>query len=287
MDLKWVPIEKLKPNNWNPNFMSNTDYNNLVDNIRTNGYQGQAIIINKEFVIIDGYHRWMALKELGIKEAPCTMDTDADDIKSRILTLRMNKDRGYLVPVETGNLLKSLSKTIPADILTKRTRIPITEQNILMQMNYDPSIEPDRVIDKSILTWQSIDQCVSSLFTQIKAIKFNPFCIATRSRGGLIPARLLADRLDSKEFLIDWDGLYPQNTIFIDDIYDSGETYKEIKKENVTKGNNFIYCVLCMKPANKIDGIYYGMLMDDDKYVVFPWDKYEARRNGKKDDIRK
>ena len=138
-----------------------------------------------------------------------------------------------------------------------------------------------------MITWSTIDQTVGSLVTQIKSMKFEPFCIATISRGGLIPARLLADRLDPKEFLIDYHKTFPNNTIFIDDIYDSGVTYRSIKKNNVVKDNKFIYCVLCMKPTNKINGIYYGMLMDDDKYVVFPWDKYEARRNGKKDDIRK
>ena len=118
-------------------------------------------------------------------------------------------------------------------------------------------------------------------------MKFTPYSIATRSRGGLIPARLLADRLNPVEFLIDYPKIFPNNTIFIDDIYDSGKTYREIKKNNVGKDKNFIYCVLCMKPSNKINGIYYGMLMEDDKYVVFPWDKFESRRNGKKDDIRK
>lgn len=285
MDVKWIPIDLLKPNNWNPNFMSNTDYGNLLDNIATNGYQGQAIIINKDNIIIDGYHRWMALKELGIKEAPCTMDTDADDIKSRILTLRMNKDRGYLVPVETGNLLKSLSKTIPNDILTKITRIPMTEQNILMQLNYDPNLEPPRIINESMITWSEIDFSITSLTTQIKTLKFEPFAIATKSRGGLVPARLLADRLDTKEFLIDYPKKFPNNTIFVDDIYDTGKTYKEVI-ENVKPDYNFLYCVICMKPSKQKKDVYYGKMMKDDSYVTFPWDKYEARRNAKKDDIR-
>ena len=56
-NIQWVESSKLKPNNWNPNRVLKAEFDLLVYNIQTLGWV-QPIIINTNYTIIDGFHRW-------------------------------------------------------------------------------------------------------------------------------------------------------------------------------------------------------------------------------------
>ncbi|MDC8451395.1 MAG: phosphoribosyltransferase [Candidatus Nitrosotalea sp.] len=135
---------------------------------------------------------------------------------------------------------------------------------------------------KSFLTWSDIDSQVRVLCTKIKKSGFEFDKIATVSRGGLVPARLVADNFDIKKILVDKKKI-PEKTLFVDDIYDSGDTFKKIFPK-VDKQANFLYATIIARTGVRYPKqLVYAKKTRGSEYVVFPWDKLEFERKHKSD----
>ncbi len=275
-EVEWLDITDVKPNDYNPNYMPSDIFESLKDNIQKNAFYG-AILIRKDKTIIDGEHRYLALKALGHKKIPCLIaGDDVDDVKSKLLTIRMNRERGYLLPVETGKVLADVQNTVPQDILSKASGIPQTELGIMMNLNFDTNIEPLLPEKKNTKSWGDIENILQKLEPKLK--EFGVDKIYTISRGGLVPARLIADRLNISEIIVNPKKI-PKGSMFIDDIYDSGKTYKEVMKLGV----DLTYVSLFVrKKAKQPKNLIYGIETEGDEYVVFPWDRYEYKRDTQK-----
>ncbi len=267
-EVQWIPIAEIKPNDYNPNFVPQQLYNDIIDDIKRNKFIG-AIVINKKNIIIDGEHRWRALKSLGATKVPCIVK-DIDEKDSKILTIRLNRERGFLVPIETGQLLTDLSEKIPIDILSETTAIPLDELNLLTNIKYDPILQEQEKTD-SRLMWNDIETLVTTLVEQIQRQVTDIMEIYTISRGGLIPARLIADRLNIKSIKVLTEPLI--GGVIIDDIYDSGKTYNKFGKQAG------LYAVLHLRKDKKPPkNLIYSRETDGQEYIVYPWDKNEFNR---------
>jgi uncharacterized protein len=133
---------------------------------------------------------------------------------------------------------------------------------------------------KSSLTWKEIETCIIILSNKIKKSGFDFDMIATVSRGGLIPARLIADHFDIKKIHIDKKEI-PKKTLFIDDIYDSGKTFKRIFPL-VKDPKNFVYATLIARKGIQYPkNLIYAKKTKGKEYVIFPWDKLEFERTKK------
>lgn len=133
---------------------------------------------------------------------------------------------------------------------------------------------------KSFLTWSDIDSQVHVLCTKIKKSGFEFDKIATVSRGGLVPARLVADNFDIKKILVDKKKI-PEKTLFVDDIYDSGDTFKKVFPK-VDKQANFLYATIIARTGVRYPKqLVYAKKTRGSEYVVFPWDKLEFERKHK------
>ncbi len=271
-NIKYVNAETLIPTLGNPNYVPQSLFQSIIDDIKKNGFYG-AILINNDNEIVDGEHRWRALKSLGVKEVPVIVDEELDKNTSRIQTIRLNRERGYLTPVETGKMLINLNETIPMDILAQSTSIPMPELTVLTNLKYDPTLQQDTETSSQKISWANIDSIVNQLYAKIKETKQKFTEIYTISRGGLIPARLIADKLDIKIIHVDKD--VPDNSLFIDDIYDSGKTF-----DDVTKGNGTIlFGTLFGRTGTKFpENTLIGQETIGNEYIVFPWDKQEYSR---------
>lgn len=104
MSTVMIEIDQIKPNDYNPNVMSERDYKALRQGIIvTNGEYliDQPIIIRHTeegdipWEIIDGEHRWRACKELGFATVPCEIKTKSR-IEAQIYNVISNKNRGHL-----------------------------------------------------------------------------------------------------------------------------------------------------------------------------------------------
>ncbi|HET7337347.1 MAG TPA: phosphoribosyltransferase [Candidatus Nitrosotalea sp.] len=133
---------------------------------------------------------------------------------------------------------------------------------------------------KSFLTWSDINSQVRVLCTKIKKSGFEFDKIATVSRGGLVPARLVADNFDIKKILVDRKKI-PKKTLFVDDIYDSGDTFKKIFPK-VDKQANFLYATIIARTGVRYPKqLVYAKKTRGSEYVVFPWDTLEFERKHK------
>lgn len=269
--IEMVPVDKLKPRVVNPNFVSEQIQQSIEDDIRKNGFYG-AILIDKDYNITDGEHRWRALKKLGATEVPCIKDKDLTEITSKIQTIRMNRERGYLTPIETGTILQQLAKNVPADVLTKLVSMPANEMHVLMNLHYDPIHDHEKTTKKA-LTWADVEKYAMKVANQLRNLRVTE--VVAVSRGGLVPARLIADRLDISNISLA-NSKIKANSLVIDDIYDTGKTYKEV----MSKQKNCVVATLLLRTGQKPPtNLVYGAVTEDDSYITFPWDRHEFKRS--------
>lgn len=88
---EFVPIEKCRPNAWNPRGMNKKEFEALKLSIKEHG-QTQPIQvrpIKDGFEIIGGYHRWLAMKELKFLEVEVNATAMNDD-EARMFSLQDN-----------------------------------------------------------------------------------------------------------------------------------------------------------------------------------------------------
>jgi len=121
---------------------------------------------------------------------------------------------------------------------------------------------------------------VAVLATKIRKSGFEFDVIATVSRGGLVPARLLADHFNIKKILVDKNKI-SLRTLFVDDIYDSGDTFDKVFTR-VLEPKNFLYATLIARKGMKYPKqLVYAKKTMGQEYVVFPWDRLESNRDSK------
>ena len=92
LEIRYVPIESVKPNEYNPNRESPHEFELLLRSMEEDGFT-TPIVALPNGTIVDGEHRWRAAKALGYVEIPVTF-VDMDDIQRRVATLRHNRARG-------------------------------------------------------------------------------------------------------------------------------------------------------------------------------------------------
>lgn len=101
--VKWVDIDKVEPNDYNPNSVAKVEMGLLYKSIKQDGYTQPIVTIYDEkkdkYVIVDGFHRYFVgksqedIKELNKGKLPITIINK--DINGRMAaTIRHNRARG-------------------------------------------------------------------------------------------------------------------------------------------------------------------------------------------------
>ncbi|HJT10368.1 MAG TPA: phosphoribosyltransferase [Candidatus Nitrosotalea sp.] len=136
-------------------------------------------------------------------------------------------------------------------------------------------------VGSSFLRWSDIEHDIRILTKKVRDTGFEFDKIATVSRGGLIPARLMADQFNIKTILVDKHHV-PPNTLFVDDIYDSGKTFKNIISRTKTP-HIFLYVTLVARKGTKYPKqLEYARKTRGNEYVIFPWEKKEQHQKSYK-----
>jgi ParB-like chromosome segregation protein Spo0J len=110
-----IPVKDVILNDWNPNFVPSDIKDAIKDDIEQNGFIGPIVIqkynerMKKKNVIINGEHRFKTLKEMGGKEVPVVI-VDVDDEMAQVLTIRLNREHGELLPNKVGDVLNNIAK---------------------------------------------------------------------------------------------------------------------------------------------------------------------------------
>jgi hypoxanthine phosphoribosyltransferase len=148
---------------------------------------------------------------------------------------------------------------------------------------------------KNLLSWQDIETACFNIAQ--KAIPYEPDCIVAVSRGGYIPARLVAEHLNIKHiYSVGLSSYNEENiqadvseyqspikdiiinnhklAIIVDEIADSGSTFKYLS--NTWKTQKYISCIFAAMyvkaRCEMVPSIYYKKINNDD-WLVFPWEK--------------
>lgn len=122
IEFQWVPIDRIAPNEWNPNRMDEEMFQKAVASIREFGFVDPVTVrhLGDLFEIIDGEHRWVAAKQEGLTEIPVIDVGVIEDDVAQQLTIVLNETRGQADPRKLGQLLFQLSQKIDRETLLDR-----------------------------------------------------------------------------------------------------------------------------------------------------------------------
>jgi len=151
------------------------------------------------------------------------------------------------------------------------------------------------------VNWVDVVGLCNSIYEKMVADCYKPDIIVGLLRGGIIPARILCDLLgnDVNLFTIDiklYNGIgersekpiiqkFEEDLIrgkkicIVDDVIDSYVTMNAIL--NHLSGENIKTATLHCKKSSKIRSDYYGEIVDDDKWLVYEWERHEFARETK------
>ena len=102
-NVKWVPIEQVEPNDYNPNKVASKEMKLLYTSIKHDGYTQPVVTIwdeeREKYIIVDGFHRYFTCKNnediYASTEGCIPIVVIAKDINERMAaTVRHNRARG-------------------------------------------------------------------------------------------------------------------------------------------------------------------------------------------------
>ncbi len=128
---------------------------------------------------------------------------------------------------------------------------------------------------KVFMSWKWVDDQIDELAKRLKNKKLR--YISGIPRGGLIPAIMLSHKLgvtyipfdEAKKFGRHDLRIKNEEILLVDDICDSGVTMKDYAPR-------FITATLCMRYISETIPEYYGEKIEDDRWLVFPWERNDS-----------
>ena len=132
--IQWKLASELDPNDYNPNRVLAQEFKILVLNILRFGWI-QPILINKNNIIIDGFHRWKLAQEspeLYKKysgRVPCVV-MDLNDREAMLLTIRMNRAKGVHEASSMAKIAKKLIQDYNMTPNNLRTELGMSSREV-------------------------------------------------------------------------------------------------------------------------------------------------------------
>lgn len=113
-EILWIERDKLKPNNYNPNKVAPPELKLLKTSILEDGWT-QPIVINPDYTIVDGFHRWTVsghkeINELTDNKVPVVIVNPKDKAQQQMATIRHNRARGTHAVLEMSDIITDMVK---------------------------------------------------------------------------------------------------------------------------------------------------------------------------------
>lgn len=111
-NVKWISVDELDANDYNPNVVLNQELRLLEFSLLKNGWI-QPILVSKDNVIIDGYHRSFLsrtskkVREKYNSKVPCVV-MDITEAERMLLTIRINRAKGNHVAIKMHEIITEL-----------------------------------------------------------------------------------------------------------------------------------------------------------------------------------
>jgi len=205
-----VPIEKIHPNDWNPNTMNTDVFNALVENIKEIGMVEPIMLVpdpdnEGEYIVISGEHRWEAMKLLDYKTAPSIIRENFDVDMQKFQTVRMNVLKGKMDPLKFTQLFDEMAEKYGEE-MTKDMMSFVDDKafnDVYMEVKRElPEDMQDKLEDsrKEIKTVDDLSRILNELFSKFGNTLDNNFMIFTY--GGKVHLWVLMEP-EFKELLVD------------------------------------------------------------------------------------
>jgi ParB/RepB/Spo0J family partition protein len=184
-----LPIDKIEPNNYNPNVMDDEEYEALKESVKSKTvdpilvspkdiFYDDSSLDSQSYVIIDGENRWRAAKEVGLESISSTILAKKES-DARELTYKRNRERGNIDPIKEARLfaLEKEDGLNNSEIARKYGVSPaqITERFKLLNLDEDTVQlfqKPDETYKKKVLEKHEKD--VEDFKQQIEELKESP-----------------------------------------------------------------------------------------------------------------
>ena len=144
-DVRWVPYNTLRANDYNPNHQAPPEFRLLKISILTSGWT-QPIVIRDDGQIVDGFHRWLLVdqddevRKFTKGLVPVVTLIESDPAEQRMATIRHNRARGVHAVIPMADIVRDLVDDYGVD----RERL-----ETLLQMDFE---EVDRLYDRGDMT---------------------------------------------------------------------------------------------------------------------------------------
>jgi len=128
--VKWIPIELIHGNDYNPNKVAPPEMRLLELSIKEDGYTQPIVVwrVDDGYEVIDGFHRHLVGNNLGLTHLPCVViNDDRTEKGDRIAsTIRHNRARGK-------HQIQAMS-----DIVVELSRRNWSDEKIAKELGMDP-----------------------------------------------------------------------------------------------------------------------------------------------------
>ena len=138
MKIENISIDELKKGEWHSNHILKPDLKVLAKSIADFGFIAPLVVMKRDMSVIDGYHRWMIVKEnKKLSELfpviPCVV-VNCDSLEATMMHLRINRAKGSLVAHRVSDLVKKLvrSKKYTEDDLSQLLSMSDDELDVLL-----------------------------------------------------------------------------------------------------------------------------------------------------------
>jgi len=134
-----------------------------------------------------------------------------------------------------------------------------------------PGVSASVVQPRDIVTWDDLDRLVTGMADRLIGEQFDVMLAITR--GGLVPAGMLAYRLKIRNILVAADPLLRgQRILVVDEVWDSGTTINAVTDRVRQAGGIPTTAVLHWKPARSVvPGEPDVHAVTTDAWVVYPF----------------
>lgn len=179
IEMAMIPIDSIIPNEWNPNEMDDALFNELTRDLGEDGFLQTITVVpvrvdgKIRYRIVDGEHRFNAMKLADYPEIPCLIskgDLARDEDKQRFKTVRMNKIRGKLNQKKLKTLVEDLAGRHPLARIAEEFIVddPAELEALIGKVRKDlPTEEMRKELDKAkseIKTIEDLSTILNKLF---------------------------------------------------------------------------------------------------------------------------
>lgn len=154
-----------------------------------------------------------------------------------------------------------------------------------------------------VISWEQITQHVDKICNDIIRSDVQIDTILGLSRGGLVPAVMIANQLginyvysyglrsysdktggDIQTYqLAGSDEVKGEHILVVDDISDRGETLGYVKRRLCKpthmpwRYKNIHTCTICVKPHTDFSPTWHALDVENDEWIIFPWEADEQK----------